>query len=87
MYSAGSEAFIMRWVRVIVGVPWEMQVRPLSQHTCELVCLVGADYPNLFIKVAAWFNGLGGRFIKKHLSKEGKAFAKDIETKFSNSSI
>lgn len=83
LYSARSEANIMRWIRVIAGVPWEMQIKTVSDNSCELVCLVGADYPNLFIQVAAWFNGFGGRFIKKHLIKEGKAFAKDIETKFS----
>jgi hypothetical protein len=82
LYSAKSEAFIMRWVNVFVGVPWEMQIRAVSVNSCELVCLVGADYPNLFIKLAAWFNGLGGTFLRKHLTKEGKAFAKDIEIKF-----
>jgi hypothetical protein len=82
LYSAASEAYIMRWVRVYVGVPWEMQIRPVSGNTCELVCMVGTDYPNLFIKLAAWLNGLGGLFIRKHLRKEGKAFAKDIESKF-----
>jgi len=43
---------------------------------------VGADYLNPFLKVAAWLNGLGGMFLKKHLKNEGKAFAKDIEEKF-----
>ena len=82
LYSANSEAYIMRWVRVIVGVPWEMQIMPASRDTCELICLVGADYPSYFIKLAAWLNGLGGMFLRKHLNKEGKAFAKDIEAKF-----
>lgn len=82
LYSAKSDAYIMRWFRVFVGVPWEMQIRAASNNTCELVCLVGADYPNLFLMVAAWLNGLGGTFLRKHLSKEGKAFAKDIEEKF-----
>ena len=82
LYSAGSEAYIMRWFRVIVGVPWEMQIMPTAADSCELICLVGADYPNSFIKTAAWFNGLGGMFLKRHLIKEGKAFAKDIEQKF-----
>lgn len=82
LYSAKSSAFIMRWIPVFVGVPWEMQIRSTSDNTCELVCLVGADYPNPFLMVAAWLNGLGGRFLKKHLIKEGKAFAEDIEQKF-----
>ncbi|MFT3912304.1 MAG: hypothetical protein QM737_22950 [Ferruginibacter sp.] len=82
LYSAKSEAYIMRWVPAIVGVPCEMQIRPVTGNTCELICLVGADYPTLFLKTAAWLNGLGGMFIKKHLIKEGKAFAKDIERKF-----
>lgn len=81
-YSAKSDAYIFRWFRFFVGVPWEMQIRPVSANSCELVCLVGTDYPNLFIREAAWFNGLGGSFIRKHLRKEGQAFAKDIETKF-----
>ena len=83
-YSAKSVARIMRWFPVTVGVPWEMQIRPVSQGTCELVCLVGADYPNLFLKVAAWLSGLGGTFLSRHLKKEGKAFAKHIQGKFGN---
>ena len=82
LYSAKSDAYIIRWFPVVVGVPWEMQIVPVSMNTCELICLVGADYPNLFIKTAAWINGLGGTFLSKHLTKEGKAFAKDIEQKF-----
>ncbi|MEI9946750.1 MAG: hypothetical protein WDN26_21330 [Chitinophagaceae bacterium] len=82
LYSARSEAYVMRWFPAIVGVPWEMQIRPVTKETCELVCLIGADYPNLFLKAAAWLNGLGGTFLKRHLRKEGKAFAKDIEEKF-----
>lgn len=82
LYSAKSHAFVMRWFRAVVGVPWEMQIRPTSEDACELVCLVGADYPNLFLKTAAWLSGLGGTFLKKHLKEESKAFAKDIEEKF-----
>lgn len=48
-----------------------------------IALMVESDYPNLFIKTAAWLNGLDGLFLKKHLRKEGKAFAKDIEQKFS----
>jgi hypothetical protein len=83
-YSARSVAYIMRWFPVTVGVPWEMQIRPVTQYTCELICLVGIDYPNALIKGAAWINGLGGTFLRKHLKKEGKAFARHIEEKFSN---
>ncbi len=83
-YSAKSVAYIMRWFPVIVGVPWEMQIRTATQDTCELICLVGADYPNALIKEAAWSIGLGGAFLRKHLKKEGKAFARHIEEKFSN---
>lgn len=82
LYSARTDAYIMRWILVVVGVPWEMQIMPTSKDTCELICLVGADYPNAIIKVAAWLNGLGGLFLRKHLTREGKAFAKDIEEKF-----
>ncbi|MFT3682252.1 MAG: hypothetical protein QM791_18405 [Ferruginibacter sp.] len=82
-YSAKSEAFVMRWFRVLVGVPWEMQIRELPGNTCELVCLVGADYPNLFLKAASWFAGLGGLFLKRHLVKEGREFARHIQEKFS----
>lgn len=82
LYSAKSDAYIVRWFRVVVGVPWEMQIMPTSNDTCELICLIGVDYPNPVLKIAAWLNGLGGMFLKKHLRKEGKAFAKDIERKF-----
>lgn len=83
LYSDASRAYIMRWFPVTVGVPWEMQIRAISSTTCELVCLVGADYPTLALKAAAWLNGLAGLFLSKHLRREGRAFAKNIEEKFS----
>jgi hypothetical protein len=82
LYSVKSEAHIMRWFPAVVGVPWEMKIRSVAKDACELICLVGADYPNPFLQVAAWLNGLGGTFLMKHLKKEGKAFAKDIQEKF-----
>ena len=82
LYSARTDAYIMRWIPAKVGVPWEMQIKPTSDKTCELICLVGADYPNPLLQAAAFLNGLGGLFLKKHLNKEGQAFAKDIEQKF-----
>jgi hypothetical protein len=65
-----------------VGVPWEMQIRPVSQNTCEFVCMFGIDYPNWLLKTVFSVYGLGGLFLKRHLKKEGIAFAKDIEKKF-----
>lgn len=82
LYSPKTEAYVMRWIPAVVGVPWELRINALSKNTCELVCLVGTDYPTLFLKVASWFNGLGGTFLRMHLRKENKAFAKDIEKKF-----
>lgn len=81
-YSEHTKAYIMRWFPAKVGVPWEMQVRPVSANESELICLVGVDFPNVLLKAAAWLNGLGGLFLRRHLNKEGKAFAKDIEQKF-----
>lgn len=82
-YSPATKAYVMRWFPATVGVPWEMQVRATSAKTCELVCMIGADFPNRFLQVAGFLNGLGGYFINKHLINEGRAFAKDIERKFS----
>lgn len=81
-YSEKSEAYIWRWVPVIVGVPWEMQIRPTSASTCELICMIGVDFPNVLIQFASWFNGLNGYFLRTHLKKEGIAFAEDIKRKF-----
>lgn len=81
-YSSHSKAYVMRWFPAEVGVPWEMQIRPISATISELTCMIGADFPTLFLKVAAWLNGIGGRFIYRHLIEEGNAFAKDIERKF-----
>lgn len=81
-YSPNSVAYIMRWFPATVGVPWEMQLRATSGNTCELTCMIGADFPNLFLKLGAWLNGFGGFFLKRHLQQEGNAFAKDIEKKF-----
>lgn len=84
-YSSRTKAYILRWIPAIVGVPWEMQVRPMSPSTSELVCLIGVDFPNIFLKMGAWFNGLNGLFLKRHLNHEGLAFARDIEKKFRHS--
>lgn len=81
-YSPYSMAYVLRWFPAKVGVPWEMLLRPVSANSCELVCLIGADFPNRFVQAAAWINGLGGFFLNRHLKQEGKAFVKDIERKF-----
>jgi hypothetical protein len=81
-YSSHSKAYVMRWFPAKVGVPWEMQINATSATTSELTCIIGADFPTLFLKLAAWLNGLGGTFIHRHLMEEGKAFANDIEKKF-----
>lgn len=81
-YSPESVAYILRWFPATVGVPWEMYLQPVSTNSSRLVCLIGADFPNLLVKAGAWLIGLGGLFLRKHLKNEGRAFAKDIEQKF-----
>ena len=83
LYSPQTTAYVLRWFPAVVGVPWEMQIRPVSETSSELVCLIGADFPTGILKFAAWCNGLGGYFLRRHLLEEGKAFAADIERKFS----
>jgi hypothetical protein len=73
----------MRWFPAKVGVPWEIRINATSANTSVLICLIGADFPSLFLKIAAWLNGLDGTFLKRHLKEEVEAFAKDIERKFS----
>lgn len=82
LYSAKSKAYIMRWFPVTVGVPWEIYVQPVSSTSSRLICLIGVDYPSLLLRIAAWINGLGGFFLRRHLRIEGKAFAIDVERKF-----
>jgi hypothetical protein len=82
LYSSRSNAYIMRWVPVFVGVPWELSVKRVSATTSILTCMIGVDYPNPLIRVAAWVNGLGGLFLRQHLRKETKTFALDIQRKF-----
>jgi hypothetical protein len=81
-YSSESTVYIMRWFPATVGVPWELYVQPVSATSSRLVCLIGVDYPGPVLKIAAWFSGLGGLFLRRHLSKEGRTFARDIERKF-----
>lgn len=83
-YSTDTTAYVMRWYPAKVGVPWEMQLTKTSDNTCQLTCLIGVDFPNMFLRVAGWFSSLGGLFLKRHLREEGKNFAKDIERKFAN---
>jgi len=82
LYSARSKAFIMRWFPVFVGVPWEFTLTRVSATRSNLTCMIGVDYPNVVLRIAAWFNGLGGLFLKNHLRKEAEAFALDIQKKF-----
>jgi hypothetical protein len=82
LYSHKTSAYVLRWFPATVGVPWEMKIKPVSEGTSELICLIGADFPSRFLKITAWCNGLGGYFLKRHLNEEGKAFAEDIERKF-----
>jgi hypothetical protein len=81
-YSDSTKAYVLRWFPAVVGVPWEMEVRAKGFDRSELVCTIGADFPNQMIAICAYFNGLGGLFLRKHLQEEGKAFARDIERKF-----
>jgi hypothetical protein len=82
LYSPQSRAYILRWFPVTVGVPWELYVQPVSATSSRVICLIGVDYPNFLLRLAAWFIGLGGFFLRNHLKKEGKSFAMDIERKF-----
>lgn len=81
-YSERTKAYILRWLPAVVGVPWEMEVRAKGADRCELVCTIGADFPNQMVAIGAYVNGFGGLFLRRHLSEEGKAFARDIERKF-----
>lgn len=83
-YSDSTVVYVLRWFPTTVSVPWEMQVRPVTATTSELICMIGADFPSRFLKYAALANGFNGYFLTKHLKAETKAFAKDIEEKFKN---
>jgi hypothetical protein len=81
-YSEKTKAYILRWFPAVVGVPWEMSLRAKGPDRCDLVCTIGADFPNLIVAIGAFINGLGGLFLRRHLREEGEAFARDIERKF-----
>lgn len=81
-YSEKTKAYILRWFSAVVGVPWEMELRAKGPDRCELVCTIGADFPNRMVAIGAYINGLGGLFLRRHLNEEGKAFARDMERKF-----
>ena len=81
-YSPRTRGFIYRWLPVVFGVPWEMAVRPTAGGACELHCVIGADFSSRLLAAAAWVNGLGFLFLKRHLAAEGKAFAASLEREF-----
>ena len=81
-YSPNTKAYLYRWLRVTFGVPWEMLLRSVSLDACELSCVIGADFPSRLLAAAAWLNGLGFLFLKRHLADEGWAFAASIGCKF-----
>lgn len=81
-YSDKTKAYVLRWFPAVVGVPWEMEVRAKGPNRSELVCTIGADFPSRMLAFAAYINGLGGLFLRRHLNEEGKAFARDMERKF-----
>ena len=81
-YSPATRGYIYRWVPVTFGVPWEMTLRETSAETCELHCVIGADFSARWLFAAAWLNSLGFYFLRRHLADEGVAFARDLERKF-----
>jgi hypothetical protein len=81
-YSKATRAYVLRWFPATVGVPWEMEVRATGPEACELVCTIGADFPNAMVAFGAFSNGFHGRFLHRHLVQEGAAFARDLEEKF-----
>jgi len=81
-YSPRSKAYIMRWFPATIAVPWELYVRPSSATCSLLTCMIGVDFPGITLKTASWLSSFGGLFLRKHLDKECKAFALDIEQKF-----
>ncbi len=83
-YSEKTTAYVLRWFPAVVGVPWEMALRAKGPDRCDLVCTIGADFPSRRLATAAYINGLGGLFLRRHLNEEGRAFARNIERKFSN---
>jgi len=83
-YSAGTRAYVLRWFPAKVGVPWEMELKATGPDACELVCTIGADFPNVMVAFGAFLNGFGATFLRRHLVQEGVAFARDIERKFTS---
>jgi hypothetical protein len=81
-YSKATNAYVLRWFPATVGVPWVMELQPVQTGRCKLVCTIGADFPNVMVAFGAFMNGLGGFFLRRHLTEEGAAFACDIERKF-----
>jgi len=82
-YSTRSNGYILRWLPVTFGVPWEMVLRPVSARTCELTCTIGADFASAFLDVFVKVFG-AERSLRRHLAEEGAAFARDIERKFAS---
>ncbi|MEI6572847.1 MAG: hypothetical protein WCO61_04800 [Alphaproteobacteria bacterium] len=83
LYSKATKAYVLRWFPAIVGVPWIVEVNPIDDKKSRLTCTIGADFPNIAVRLGAWFNGLGGFFLYRHLIEESTQFARDIESKFS----
>jgi hypothetical protein len=80
-YSPRTKGYVYRWFPVTFSVPWEMALRPLSSHSCELTCTIGAEFPSVLLGAIARANG-SFFFIRRHLAVEGAAFARNIELKF-----
>ncbi len=83
-YSKASKAYVLRWFPATVGVPWQMTLRETGPDRCELICTIGADFPNPLLEIGGYLNGLGWLFLRRHLEQEVEAFARDIERKFAS---
>ncbi len=82
-YSHRTKGYVFRWVPVTFSAPWEMSLRGVSAHSCELTCTIGAEFDSPLLGALAWLNG-SRFFIRRHLAAEGVAFARHIELKFAS---
>ena len=72
-----SDLWLMKLIRVVVKVTWEMRLIFVSDNACKFQNTVLVEHPNFIMKILSAL-ALGGYFVRKHNEEETPLFAENL---------